>query len=57
VKVKQKVGNLKVAQIRFIEEKVRELGSIERVREFYRKRDKVGEFGRRYGEWVYRPRD
>jgi hypothetical protein len=48
------VGNLKVAQIRFIEGKVRELGTLDRVREFYRERDSVGEFGRKYGEWVYR---
>lgn len=52
--VLEQASELGVDQITFIEAKVRELGSLDAVEVFYSKRDRVGEFARKYGKWVYR---
>jgi hypothetical protein len=55
MKSKKKPGNLSVEQIKFIESKVHTLGTLFDVKEFYKRRDKVGVFARKYAKWVYRP--
>ena len=48
-----KVGELNAQQVAFIERKVQELGSVEKVRAFYRKKDRVSEFAHLYARWYY----